>query len=62
MTIDPLRLAGLRLSGRRQTYSGFHARLYALSVGFGRDPLDEAELDFVCPRAGFRVVPTMATW
>jgi acyl dehydratase len=34
--------------------------LYALSVGFGRDPLDAGELPFVYEN-GLRAVPTMAT-
>lgn len=43
------------------TYTRRDARLYALSVGFGTDPLDEAELSFVCATRSFKTVPTMAT-
>lgn len=34
------------------------AALYALGAGMGRDPLDEAELDFVYEGRGQRVLPT----
>ena len=34
--------------------------LYALGVGFGRDPLDAVELAFVYENAGLKTVPTMA--
>ena len=44
-----------------RAFSRRDARLYALSVGFGTDPLDERELDFVTDRQGFKSVPTMAT-
>ena len=35
--------------------------LYALGVGFGRDPLDEKELPFVYENNGLKVVPTFAS-
>jgi len=37
-----------------------HAALYALSVGFGQDPLDIRELAFVDPAQSIAVVPSMA--
>ncbi len=61
MTIDVDRLNSGDLVTRRIAYTRQHARLYALSIGFGTDPLDELELDFVSDRATFKVVPTMAS-
>ena len=45
------------------SYRESDAILYALGVGAGREPLDEAELRFVYENApaGFRVFPTFAT-
>ncbi|MBT8077802.1 MAG: 3-alpha,7-alpha,12-alpha-trihydroxy-5-beta-cholest-24-enoyl-CoA hydratase [Gammaproteobacteria bacterium] len=60
MTVDAGRLSGLGAECVR-VFSRSDARLYALSVGFGSDPIDEKELDFVTDRPGFRSVPTMAT-
>lgn len=60
MAVDAGRLSGLSANCLR-AYSRRDARLYALSVGFGTDPLDERELDFVTDRPGFKSVPTMAT-
>lgn len=60
MAVDAERLSGLSAE-RVRGFSRSDARLYALSVGFGSDPLDEKELDFVTDRSGFRSVPTMAT-
>lgn len=42
-----------------QTYTERDCMLYALSVGFGRDPLSAADLPFVYER-GLRVAPTLA--
>ena len=61
MGIDAARLQGLRVAPRRQHFSRDDARLYALGVGYGADPLDENDLDYAVDRTGFRVVPTMAT-
>lgn len=44
---------------RHQTYTDRDTLLYALSVGFGTDPLDERELPFVYERE-LKAVPTMA--
>lgn len=35
--------------------------LYALAVGYGSDPLDQANLRFVCELAGLQVAPTFLT-
>jgi acyl dehydratase len=51
----------LPVVSRARAYTRNDARLYALSVGFGSDPLDEQELDFVAERPAFRPVPSMAT-
>jgi len=61
MSIDASKLAGLTVGPRRVDYSRQDARLYALSIGMGSDPMFEPELDFVTDRPGFRTVPTMAT-
>ena len=45
---------------REQTYTDRETMLYALSVGFGVDPLDTRELPFVYEQ-GLRTVPTMAS-
>jgi acyl dehydratase len=41
-------------------YTDRETMLYALGIGFGRDPMNEAELPFVYEN-GLRTVPTMAT-
>lgn len=47
----------------RQSYSARDAMLYALSLGLGRDPLDESLLSFVYEGrpGGLQVLPTFAT-
>jgi len=61
MSIDVARLLDLKIDNVCRNYSRLDARLYALSIGFGSDPLNEAELDFVTDRTGFKTVPSMAT-
>ena len=61
MTINPDRLTSIRIDQKSHEYNRRDARLYALSVGFGRDPLVEKELDFVTDCSNFKLVPTMAT-
>ena len=53
-------LKNIRLEQRQVSYTRRDARLYAFSLGFGRDPTNENELDFVVERRGFKTVPTMA--
>jgi acyl dehydratase len=48
-------------SGLRARYDEKDVMLYALGVGFGRDPLDEKELPFVYENNGLKVVPTFAS-
>ena len=58
----PLNAKALRdwtFEPRHQTYTDRETMLYALSVGFGADPLDARELPFVYEKE-LRAVPTMA--
>jgi acyl dehydratase len=61
MTIDVDRLIGSGTVTSRRAYTRRDASLYALSIGFGTDPLNEQELDFVSERPTFKSVPTMAS-
>jgi acyl dehydratase len=48
-------------TGLAASYDEKDVILYALGVGFGRDPLDEKELPFVYENNGLKVVPTFAS-
>jgi len=48
-------------NGLVSSYDEKDVMLYALGVGFGRDPLDEKELPFVYENNGLKVVPTFAS-
>ncbi len=61
MTIDIESLTGRGAVTSRRVYTRRDASLYAQSIGFGSDPLDELELDFVSDRPTFKSVPTMAS-
>lgn len=61
MTIDVDSLIGSGIVTSRRAYTRRDVRLYALSIGFGTDPLNELELDFVSDRPTFKSVPTMAS-
>jgi len=50
----------LKSEGDEFTYTDRETMLYALGVGFGRDPMNEAELPFVYEN-GLKTVPTLAT-
>jgi acyl dehydratase len=54
-------LMSLKLEGQRHDYTDRETILYALGVGMGRDPLGEAELDYVFERGALKTVPTLAT-
>jgi acyl dehydratase len=60
MPIDYKSLMAMRWPEYEAKYSEREAMLYALGVGFGADPLDEAELPFVYEKS-LKTVPTMAT-
>ncbi|NOT40326.1 MAG: 3-alpha,7-alpha,12-alpha-trihydroxy-5-beta-cholest-24-enoyl-CoA hydratase [Alphaproteobacteria bacterium] len=53
-------LMALKSEGDVFTYSDRDTMLYALGVGMGRDPMNEAELPFVYEN-GLKTVPTLAT-
>jgi acyl dehydratase len=56
---DPDRLLRREFAPIEQTYDETRAILYALTVGYGRDPLDTRELPFVYQQAQ-RAAPTLA--
>jgi acyl dehydratase len=58
--IDPEKLLSYAIPQGRQVLAPRDAALYALSIGMGRDPLDQAELDFIDVNRALRVVPSMA--
>ena len=58
--IDPEQLLKLPIESRRFSYTERDTMLYALGVGFGSDPLDNAELRFVYEDR-LMAVPTQAT-
>jgi acyl dehydratase len=62
MPIDAERLLAYRVKDVRQRYSADDSAFYALSVGMGRDPLNERRLSFVDPAKGNAqlVLPSMA--
>jgi len=57
MPLDPAKLLSLKLPDVEQSYSEKDLMLYALGVGFGHDPVDTRELDFVYER-NLKVLPT----
>lgn len=54
-------LMGTRMADKPTTYSDKDTMLYALALGFGSDPQDDAELPFVFEGRSLRTVPTMAS-
>jgi acyl dehydratase len=60
MTLDPGKLLAFNIPRPRQTVSPRDVAYYALSIGFGHDPLDLRQLDFVDCNRPIKVVPTMA--
>ena len=59
MAIDPEKLFALRFPEIRQTYAWRDSILYALGTGYGIDPIDERQLQFV-DETKLKAVPTMA--
>jgi len=53
------KLLALKIPEVEQTYGPKDAILYALGLGFGQNPLDEAELPFVYEK-NLKVMPTLA--
>jgi acyl dehydratase len=60
MAIKYDELMQTRVQGLKASYGERETMLYALGIGFGRDPLSSAELPFVYEN-GLTAVPTMAT-
>ena len=60
MAINLEALQALEIKDMRFAYGERETMLYALSIGMGRDPLDERELSFVYEGRGLQAVPTMA--
>lgn len=60
MTIDPQRLLDFPIPEVRERITRRSAIFYALSTGFGQDPMDERQLDFVDHHRTLRVLPWMS--
>ena len=60
MAIDPDHLLAFPIPEVRQRLTKRDTILYALSIGFGQDPLDARQLDFVDHHRGLRAVPSIA--
>lgn len=60
MPIDYEHLMALRSRGERLAWGEDDIARCALALGLGRDPLDAAELAFVCPERGLRILPVFA--
>ncbi|MGH6876032.1 MAG: MaoC/PaaZ C-terminal domain-containing protein [Rhizomicrobium sp.] len=60
MAIDYDEIMQLQSTGNPFSYTDRDTMLYALGIGFGRDPLNEAELPFVYEN-GLRSIPTLST-
>lgn len=60
MPISYPEIMQLQATGTPFSYRDREVMLYALGIGFGRDPLNEAELPFVYEN-GLRTIPTLAT-
>lgn len=58
MAIDYDKLLALKIPDTAHSYTRKDAMLYALSLGYGADPLDAGQLPFVY-EAGLKVAPTM---
>lgn len=60
MTLDREKLLAFAIPRGRQTVTPELAAFYALSIGFGQDPLDCRQLEYVDPARPLKVVPAMA--
>lgn len=61
MALNYEKLMATKQEGMRFSYSERETLLYAVSVGMGRDPLDEKELPFVFEKTPLKTVPSMAS-
>jgi acyl dehydratase len=61
MTIDYQDLMSRKARHEEVTFTDRDVMLYAMSVGFGRDPLKAKELPYVYEGAGLRAVPALAS-
>jgi acyl dehydratase len=59
MTLELDLIRNLDVKPVRETYGKKETILYALGLGYGRDPMDAGELPFVYEGDDFRAVPTM---
>ena len=60
MTIDYDKIMSMKTNDVEYSYTDNDTMLYALGVGFGRDPLNRKELDFVYEK-NLKTIPSMAT-
>lgn len=60
MAINYEQLMATKSSGQEFTYTDRETMLYALGIGFGRDPMNTKELPFVYEK-NLKTVPTMAS-
>lgn len=60
MPLDYPAILAVGERGRRFTYSDRDTMLYALGVGMGFDPINEAELDFIYEK-NLKALPTLVT-
>jgi hypothetical protein len=60
MPVDPQRLLALDLPELEFAWTERDSLLYALATGFGQDPTDERELDYLLEQRALRVSPTFA--
>jgi acyl dehydratase len=60
MTIDPAKIVSIPPYSEVMNYTITQTRLYALAVGAGIDPMDEADLAYVDPGRPLKVLPSMA--
>ncbi|MFQ5549178.1 MAG: MaoC/PaaZ C-terminal domain-containing protein [Woeseia sp.] len=61
MPLDYDKLMGTRAADRPSSYDDRDTMLYALSVGFGGDPMDASELPYVYEGRTLKTVPAMAS-
>lgn len=61
MAINYKKLLAAEQNNLPFSYTDQDAMLYALAVGFGKDPLDHQELDYVYEGRSMKTVPTLAS-